>query len=62
MSDFYGNSLTYNSSGTFDLSDDYKEQLYLECCSCKDHVHVSKGEHDKDDFYCNECFEIITNK
>lgn len=62
MSDFYGNSLTYNSSGTFDLSDDYKEQLYLECYMCKDHVHVSKGEHDKYDFYCNECFEIITNK
>lgn len=64
MNEFYGNSLTYDISGRFDLSDcyerdlhDYKEQLYLECWWCNDYVHASKGNYDNDKFHCSECYK-----
>lgn len=64
MSNWFGNVMTFNEKGMFDLSDctdrdlhDYKEQLYLECWWCNDFVHAAKGNYDNDKFHCAECYE-----
>lgn len=57
MNEFYGNSLTYNSYNQFDLSDsdDYRENIYLQCTKCETYHHPVDGLYIEKDFYCNKC-------
>lgn len=58
MSEFYGNSLTYNSYGQYDPSDsdDYTENIYLECTKCQTYHHPNYGGFVNIDYYCDKCY------
>lgn len=60
MSEFYGNSMTYNLNGQFQLSDDYEESPECDdlckCQTCGIYIFQNYGSYLLPDYWeCTEC-------
>lgn len=60
MSKFYGNSMTYNLNGVFQLSDDHEESIecddLFKCETCRIYTYQHLGSYHLPNYWeCNEC-------